>query len=139
MMPITFTKARDEYVIDCIRNGKPIEPEGKEWTIFDMVATAGAMHFAASSHGPLMHKGVSWEHLSRERQEAIEVQFFNDLPAAIEYCSKLTMMVADRIFDAQYEATVKATIEADVSTITNKPSMKLVPIEGFKNVTRGKT
>ena len=134
MIPITFNKARAEYLIDCVRHGKPIEPEGKEWSLFDMLATAGALHFAASSHGPLMHKGVSWADLSRERQEAIEGQFFEDLWAAIEYCGKLTMMVADQKFDAQYEATVKATIEVDTSTTTVQPRTKLVQIEGFKNV-----
>lgn len=132
MIPITFSKARAEYLIDCVRNGKPIESEGKEWSLFDMVATAGALYFTASSHGPLMHGGVSWENLSRERQEAIERQFFEDLSAAIEYCGRLTMMVADQNFDAQFEATVKATIEVDSNTTTVQPHMKVMPIEGFK-------
>ncbi len=138
MIPITFSKARAEYLIDCIRNGKPIEPEGKEWSLFDMVATAGALPFSASSHGPPLHGGVSWENLSRERQEAIERQFLEDLWAAIEYCGQLTMMVTDRNFDTQFEGTVKATIEVDSNTTTVQPCVKVVPIEGFKKVRKDK-
>ena len=49
-MPIVFSKARAEYLLDCLHHGNPIEGVR---TSYDFLALAGACHFAAMSHGPI--------------------------------------------------------------------------------------
>jgi hypothetical protein len=48
---INFSKAKAERFIDALDHGRPIEPMGNRWTTDDMLALAGAAHFAAMSHG----------------------------------------------------------------------------------------
>jgi hypothetical protein len=106
MIGVMFDKNKAEYFLDCIGSGKPI---ACVWNVHNMLALAGALHFAAMSHGPAaLRQGVEVGELPAEHREAIEEGFYDDLRAAIEFYSRLTMMVKDGEYDESFHPTLKA-------------------------------
>jgi len=130
MFPISFDKARAEYVLDCLKNGKAIDPDSADgWSVHGCLALAGACFFQAVSHGAPLYKalGVDPSTFPQERQEAIEETLVHDLHAAIEFYCHLTMLVCDNEFDQRCEPYVTALVTQDG---TLKKTLK--PLEGFK-------
>lgn len=136
MFPVNFRKARAEYFLDCLSNGKPITYDGEQggWTVNEMAGLAGACFFVIMSHGPLL-RGAAAEMQGRtlessntaEHAEADDELISSDLHAAIEWIGNLTMLVWDGKYDEAFEELVicGATQEGD----TEK---RIAPIEGFK-------
>jgi hypothetical protein len=113
MYPVNFRKERAEYLLDCLATGKPIAPsQAGEWTIDDMMALAGACHFGAMSHGPILATvmGIDTTKLPKEYQEAHEETLFADLRAAIEFYGHLTMLVEDGQYDSEFEPCMVAAV-----------------------------
>ena len=69
MINIHFEKERAEYLLECLIDGKPIEPPDIGWTIDDMLALAGACFFAAMIQGPMEILGDELVKLSPEKEE----------------------------------------------------------------------
>lgn len=113
MIGVNFNKERAEYLLDCLKHGKPIRPEQNAWTGFDMLALAGACYFCAMSQGPAMYRNAAFDKLPQERREAVEQTFLNDLFAAIAFYSELTMVVADNRYDEQFEPDVMAVVATE--------------------------
>jgi hypothetical protein len=115
MIAIRFDKRRAEYLLDCLRTGKPIAPSdpSRGWTQFDMLALAGACHFAAMSRGPALHAtGVApLDQLPPEHREAAEENWDADLHGAIGWYSQVTMLVADGEYDQHFEPQHEAFVE----------------------------
>jgi len=137
MNVVDFHKERAEYLIDCIANGKPIEPSTSAgWTYNDMLALAGACHFGALSHGRVDLRAMKgeeearqWlESLPKEHREANEEMWFNDVAAAIEFYSHLTMLVKDGKYDHQAEKHLVAFVSQVGSS-----QKRLHPLKGFKS------
>src|SRR5688572_20800710 len=105
MIPVRFDKVKAEHFLNCLANGKPIEPQDPAgWTKYDMLALAGACHFAAMSHGPAAYsKDFDWSKMPDERREAVDHDFFGDLADAIEYISMRTSEVRSGGYDEQFE------------------------------------
>ena len=130
MYPIHFRKERAEYLLDCLATGKPIVPsQSLGWTIDDMMALAGACHFAAMSHGPCVSKAkrIDITKLPKEYQEATEMTFVSDLRAAVEFYSQLTMLVKDGEYDSHFEPYMVAVV-----TQTGDVRNSVAPLEGHK-------
>jgi hypothetical protein len=124
-LPVHFEKRLAESFLDSIKNGRPIECPDGGWTRNALLATAGACHFAALSQGPVLHEGVDLSALPDERREAITLQFFAELEAAVRVYSHLTMLVADAEYDAVCKPVAKALIhEEDGIRIVN-------PVDGM--------
>jgi len=56
MLPISFNKDTALRFLDCLTNGKPIEPEQPGWSVDDMLQLAGACFLALAVHGPEWRK-----------------------------------------------------------------------------------
>jgi len=119
MYPVFGNKDFAEQVLRCIETNQPIVPRG-EWTVRDMIFVAGALRFVAMSRGPvrivkegdgfrLAKRGESTG-LSAERQEALEVQFEEELSLAIEFASQLAMKAKDGVWDECLEPEVLAAV-----------------------------
>lgn len=58
---ISFDKAKAKVFLDCLANGKPVPPQDpRGWTVYDMLALAGACYFAGMSHGPALYQNTDW-------------------------------------------------------------------------------
>ena len=106
-VPINFSKAKAEYLLDCLCHGKPIEGVG---THNDFLALAGACLFAAMSHGPVRLSDREWSDIPLEHREAGSEQFLADLRSAVAFYAELTMRVKDGSFDESFESEVRAIV-----------------------------
>ena len=125
---VKFDKSRAVYYLDCLANGRPVEPTAGGWTGNEMLALAGACFFGAMSQGPQSFwlKEIP-ETLHPEHRELVEQTFDNDLHAAIEFYSHLTTQVADDQYDSAYAPQVVALVSQEGDLKKN-----LVPIKGIK-------
>jgi hypothetical protein len=92
---VDCTKARAEYLLNCLNTGQPIEPSGKGagWTGDDMLMLAGFCLFGASSQGPAAWGG----------EELVDPEtYVQDLRGALETYVQLAMAATDGEFEAQY-------------------------------------
>ena len=78
------------------------------------------------NQGPTLTKNAAGKPMSHEREEAISLQFFADLQAAIAFHGQLAMMIEDGQYDQLFEPRIKALIES----IDNES--RVMPVEGFK-------
>jgi hypothetical protein len=122
-MPIFFSKARAEYLLDRLSTGKPIEGVR---TVNDFLALAGACYFAAMSHGPPRLGGREWSELPEERREAGEETHVADTLLAIEFYAQLTMMVKHGEYDTHWEG------EASAIVFWNEDTKALHPLRGYR-------
>jgi hypothetical protein len=113
VISVRFDKATAERFLDSLVNDRPIElPSRAGWTRDDVLALAGACFFAALSHGPPGYNIADLDKLPKERREAIEEAFRNDLFAAVEVYSRLARLVMDREYDAAgYAARLRGTLK----------------------------
>ena len=101
-VPVNFSKKRAEYLLDCLKEGKPIEPGSDElWSHSDMLQIAGAMIFAAGTHPSPQD----------------EPYLIADLMAAANLCEQLTEHVLDETYDADFEESVLALVRYDEKNI----------------------
>ncbi len=69
---ISFDKAKAKVFLDCLANGKPVPPQDpRGWTVYDMLALAGACYFAGMSHGPALYQNTDWSKVPGERHKAV--------------------------------------------------------------------
>src|SRR5262249_20451371 len=127
---IKFSKEKAERFIDALTNGKAIEPpDPRGWTVFDMLALAGACYFGAESNWPkmyAMYTNTAWAQIPRERQEASWETAERDFHAAIRWYSRMTMLVKDEKYDSEFEPEHTAVLINDGEETT------VVPQDGFK-------
>lgn len=130
MIPVSFNKDDARAFLTAIDNGTPIEPpEAGRWTVEKMIALAGALRFAAGSHGPVARDHWDWSKMHSEDRGAIMGQLSNDLSAAIEFCTFLTKLVRYGDYDEMCEPSCLAKISViDVG----ERKLRVVEIEGFK-------
>jgi hypothetical protein len=125
---IHFDKIRAQEILDAISQGKPIAPGYPGgWKQYDMLALAGALHFACLSQGPTMFhvRGVPE---AEENQEADWDVFQSDLLGAIYFYSQLTMAVKDEQYDAKCDPTAKAVLNCQIDDFKTHERA----VEGFK-------
>ena len=117
---IRINKAYAEYVIECIRTGKPIEPPTADrWTQLDQISVACALCFAAWSHRP----AIPQPDLDSDQQTEADQDHIKDVVAAIDFVSVVHSHVADDKYDEYYEPEMEAVVYADG---------KLAPGRGWK-------
>jgi len=134
MYPITFTKERAGYFIDCLVNGQAIEhdPGQTGWTVDEMLQLAGACFLAAAVHGPQPQPTADqlkdWKNKHAEHQEAEIESLMHDLHAALDFIAQLTQMA----YDGEYDGTYGAIVRCGVQAVDTYVEASVVPIEGFK-------
>lgn len=127
MIAVHFNKELVAQFLDAIQTGKPIHCE---WNGRNMLALAGTLFFAVLTQGPhrmQLPGAPKMKDLHPERQEAVEEEFFQNIHDAIEYVSKLAMMVKDGEYDACFEPEHQAVIYRKDGERTAKM------VKGFKS------
>ena len=106
--PVYFSKEHAQEWLEAIRSGKPSEAPDGDWNIHNMLALAGVLHFAVSSHGPPKRwlDRSAYERLPLEYREATDETFGDELMYAVAVHSKLVMTVTDGKYDARFEPSL---------------------------------
>jgi hypothetical protein len=124
---IEFDKEKAQRRLDAIARGQPLQPGPTGWTVHEMLEAAGALFFAALSHGPALRNGVDRPDAPKEHLEMDENLLFRDLHAALEFYGQLTMFVQDDRYDEQFEPRMRAVVAAD-----GDGGESVVPVSGWK-------
>lgn len=111
-VPLRFSKRRVEYVLDCVREGKPIAPEADiGWTLFDQLLIAGVLTFGAGTHpSPVVGEAFN----------------LDDLLAAVSFVMQITEQVLDTTYDVDFEEVVQVTIRK------GEDRVEVDVVEGYK-------
>ena len=129
MIPVQLTKERAAYLVDCLGNGKAIEPPPGGWTGNDYLALAGAAFAAAMNQGPehWWHRENDVQSMQTEHREHVLEVFDHDLHAAIGMYSQLAFAALDEVWDENFEQEVCCLVTQEG---TLKKNVKVV--SGFK-------
>jgi hypothetical protein len=110
MYPIVFNKARAEELLAIIGEGKDIPAPAGGWNCDQMLQVAGALLFAAMSHGPVDTSKVKQ---SSANGDTSTQSLSDDLHMAIDFYSDLTMMVCGETYDRRFEPELTAVVMRD--------------------------
>jgi hypothetical protein len=109
MYPIVFNKARAEQLVARIGGGHEIPAPAGGWNSDQLLQVAGALFFAAMSHGPpAIDKSI--ENRPSDNGDAATRNLSDDLHIAIDFYSDLTMMVCGGTYDERFEPELRAVV-----------------------------
>jgi hypothetical protein len=109
MYPIVFNKARAEQLVTRIGEGHDIPAPAGGWNSDQLLQVAGALFFAAMSHGPpAIDKSL--ENRSSDNGDSATRNLSDDLHMAIDFYSDLTMMVCGGTYDDRFEPDLQAVV-----------------------------
>ena len=117
MIGFTFSKDVALSFARSIQSGESIQIPAEGWTANNLLMLAGASHFAAMSLGPQAYKTSLLKSLPKERREAVEESFFEDLAGAVEFIGDLTMKCVDGEFDERFHPSVQVIICGSTKSI----------------------
>jgi hypothetical protein len=131
MISVHFSKAFAQTVIDAFKTGKPIAPPSGNWTGNEMLTLAGMLYAGVVSQGPHNYQvaGITAEmkkQMPRERREAIDETFTQDIHDAIEFLSGLMFQVIDGKYDQHLGPEISAAVYRDGDRKC------VLPAKGFK-------
>lgn len=127
--PIKILKTTIKEWIDAIQAGEPLAPPDGCWDRCAAQAAAGALMFAAASHGPMRLKddGDFFLQLPKEHLEAHEETLKEEIEAAIRFHAMLTQAVVDDEYDVDWEYEIIA------AAIPSEDGIQIYPVKGFLN------
>ena len=109
MYPIVFNKSRAEELVARIGEGGDIPAPRGGWNSDQLLQVAGALFFAAMSHGPpAIDK--SFENRPSENGDSATRNLSEDLHMAIDFYSDLTMMVCGGTYDERFDPELQAVV-----------------------------
>lgn len=124
---ITFSKERAAYLVDCLNNGKPIEPPEGGWTRNAALAAAGALYCGAFAQGPT-DEVLGGSDPTGDTPDADTVDaLYNTLHLAIGWFASQTQRVVDEVYDDYFEPEHGAILKP-----TGPMQMAVVAARGFK-------
>ncbi|HJQ78740.1 MAG TPA: hypothetical protein VJ828_02235 [Lacipirellulaceae bacterium] len=109
MYPIVFDKARAEQLVAQIGGGHDIPAPADGWNSDQLLQVAGALFFAAMSHGPPAID-PSIENRPSDNGDSATRNLSDDLHMAIDFYSDLTMMVCGGTYDDRFEPEMQAVV-----------------------------
>ena len=109
MYPIVFNKDRAEELVARIGEGHDIPAPAGGWNSDQLLQVAGALFFAAMSHGP-PEIDPQLENRPSENGNAVTRSLSDDLHMAIDFYSDLTMMVCGGTYDERFEPDLQAVV-----------------------------
>jgi hypothetical protein len=112
MYPIVFNKARAQQLLAIIGEGKDIPAPPGGWNCDQMLHVAGALLFAAMSHGPV-DKSQARQDQAGDNGDMPTQSLADDLHMAIDFYSDLTMMVCGETYDRRFEPELTAMVMRD--------------------------
>jgi hypothetical protein len=122
MIATIFDPKRAAELVSCLKEGKAILAPDGGWSQFEMLQTAGACLFGATTHKPPLFGNRAIEDLHPERRELLWQRFRGDLHGAIEFIALCTEEVCDGRYDGSAPATVLVELLGDVE-------LKVVPVK----------
>lgn len=124
-VPIQFQKQKSRAFFDALSNGKALQAPGREWTMDDVLALAGACFCYATGQGPAgADEGADQ---SEEAEERLWNVFYDEMHAAIEWYADRTMDLVVGEYDAHFEPAHRASVEIE------DEMLRVKPISGFKD------
>ena len=111
MYPIVFNKARAQELLATIGEGRDISAPTGGWNCDQMLQVAGALLFAAMSHGPVEKNEA--RNPSTTNGDTPTQSLSDDLHMAIDFYSDLTMMVCGETYDRRFEPELTAVVMRD--------------------------
>jgi hypothetical protein len=115
MYPIVFNKSRAQELLTILGEGKDIPAPAGGWSCDQMLQVAGALLFAAMSHGPApVDKQIAAKKSSTNGDTPTQA-LSDDLHMAIDFYSDLTMMVCGETYDNRFEPELTAVVMRDGS------------------------
>lgn len=112
MYPIVFNKTRAQDLLTILGEGKDIPAPASGWNCDQMLQVAGALLFAAMSHGPAIDKNQPTKKSSSNGDTPTQ-SLSDDLHMAIDFYSDLTMMVCGETYDNRFEPELTAVVMRD--------------------------
>jgi hypothetical protein len=109
MYPIVFNKTRAEQLVARIGEGHDIPAPAGGWNGEALLQVAGALFFAAMSHGP-PELDRSIEDRTSENGDSATRNLSDDLHMAIDFYCDLTMMVCVGTYDDRFEPELRAVV-----------------------------
>jgi hypothetical protein len=113
MYPIVFNKARAEQLVAALGEGKDIPVPAGGWNCDQMLQVAGALLFAAMSHGPPAIDKPRFENALSPNGDTATQTLSDNLHMAIDFYSDLTMMVCGNTYDVRFEPELLAVVMRD--------------------------
>jgi hypothetical protein len=110
MYPIVFHKARAQELLTILGEGRDIPAPSGGWNCDQMLQVAGALLFAAMSHGPASTDQNRSANLSNSNGDTATQSLADDLHMAIDFYSDLTMMVCGETYDERFEPELTALV-----------------------------
>ena len=110
MYPIVFKKERAEELVARIGEGRDIPAPLGGWNSDELLQVAGALFFAAMSHGPPAIDKDRSDQLSHQNGDLATRSLADDLHMAIDFYSDLTMMVCGGAYDERFEPELRAVV-----------------------------
>ena len=110
MYPIVFNKHRAEELVARIGEGRDIPAPAGGWNSDELLHVAGALLFAAMSHGPPAIEKDRSDQRSSENGNLTTRSLADDLHMAIDFYSDLTMMVCGGSYDERFEPELQALV-----------------------------
>ena len=126
MIGVQWDKGFLQQQLDAIQRGEALQAD--QWDGHSLLMTAGALFFAAMSHGPQAYQNIDWDKLPLERREAASETFYSDLHNAVEWLAEMAMQVRDGNYEENFADHAGAVLYGD-----DENSKKMLPIFGFHN------
>lgn len=122
-IPIQFSKARAQELIDCIANGAPIRSSDERgWTLADFLHVRGAFYLAAMSFGLAGRANDAQEH-KEARWQAVKA----DVEHADRWFAERTKDILEKTYDERFEVVHKAIL-----SIREDGEPEVTPNSGFR-------
>ena len=125
-LELNFDKAKAEYLLDCLHEGKPIEPPEGQWTSNDILLLAGAC-FCGVYIGAQYEQALDEPKMPQEHREAQCETLFEDMHLAIERYAELSKMILFKEYDECFEPHLSEIVAMD----GDQPTISAV--KGAKN------
>lgn len=113
----TLSKHRIGAIMQRIKVGEPVEPEGSAWTLIDCLTVAGVLLWSA------MSAGAATRPKSSGGRDAAAHKILQELQATIEFVGAMANAHNKGFWDEYFEPTVTIGIRADGG---------VTPLQGFK-------
>lgn len=112
----TLSKRRIGAIMDRIKAGESVEPEGAAWTLIDCLTVAGVLLSSAMSARAQVRP-------NRPGSRTGAARILQDLQASIEFVAAMATAHSNGTWDEFFEPSITIGIRADGG---------VTPIEGFK-------
>jgi hypothetical protein len=113
MYPVSISTDRAAQLLSAVASGTDLPVPTGGWSALDMIAAAGVLYFAASSHGPAHIPAERLAKLPQEYREATSDTLMQDLLDAIEFAGYFAMQVQDNTLDERVGSQLQAVLFRD--------------------------